>query len=77
VSGFVSNYYELTLTRARFWHGSQACGCSSLSQIAAVHLGAFTVLSGSGRNFLRVRGPGPQQRDTGLLHESVSGKRSR
>lgn len=69
--------FELTATRARYWHRPQRC-CESLADIASTHLApaGFSVDVGTGGNFLIVAGPGLDAGETGPLYEAVSGRKS-
>lgn len=74
VSGFVGQAYDLTATKALYWHRTRgACGCQTLSQIVGAHLGAFRVVVW-GRHHVRLTGPGLRDGSTDVLFQAVSGR---
>lgn len=71
--------FELTATRATYWHRDRGpkC-CRSLADIARTHLvpAGFSWEFGRGGRFIIVSGPGLADEDTGPLYEAVSGRES-
>lgn len=72
----LGGHFELTRTRAKYWHRGRDCGCASLEAIAAQHLGDFAWTAGQGGNWLDVTGPGLGEGSTSPLFEAVSGRKS-
>lgn len=68
--------FELTLTRAGFWHRGRECACVSLGDVGREHLdpAGFRWQIGRGGNFLLVDGPGLAEGRTDALFQAVSGR---
>jgi len=75
VSGFVgkSGWYDLTATKALYWHRLQRDSCKSLVDIVHAHVvdEGFTVQERG--NFARITGPGLVDGWTDRLYVAISG----
>jgi hypothetical protein len=75
VSGFVgkSGWYDLTATKALYWHRYRSDSCRSLADIVHAHIvdGGFRVQEKG--NYVRVTGPGLVLGWTDFLFMSIAG----
>jgi hypothetical protein len=81
VSGFSRSrpgVFDLTATKADYWHRSQPCACPDLDAIYLEHLepAGFERHDAPSPYVLRLTGPGLSERNTSALYEAVSGRRS-
>ena len=75
MSGFVgkTGWYDLTATKALYWHRYRTDGCRSLEDVIHAHVWdeGFTVEEKG--NWVRITGPGLVDGSTELLFSAVSG----
>lgn len=75
MSGFVgkTGWYDLTATKALYWHRNRSDSCKSLEDIMYKHVtGEGFRVEGKG-NWARITGPGLVDGWTDLLYLAVSG----
>ena len=75
MSGFVgkTGQYDLTATRALYWHRNRSDSCKSLWDVVEAHVvdGGFTVKRRG--NWARITGPGLVDGWTDFLFQAISG----
>lgn len=77
MSGFVGGgAYELTATKAEYWHRFCRCGRRTPAEIIRGHVvpAGFDARPGRGGRFWRITGPGLEDGNTNALYMAVSGR---